>query len=460
MNEKIKINGSYLFFVSLISAFGGLLFGYDWVVIGGAKPFYEAYFAVTGNPLLQGWMMSSALAGCVLGVFVSGGMADRYGRKKLLILASVLFTVSAIMTGFSESVTTFVVYRIIGGMGVGLASNISPMYIAEVSPPEVRGRYVSLNQMTIVLGILGAQITNMLIARPIEEGTMLVDSWNTLTGWRWMFWAETLPAAAFFMLMFTVPESPKWLAEKGFRDKAKRVFTSIGGEKYALQQLDTVSVADSKEESVRLSYLFKGNMSKVMIIGIVLAVFQQWCGINVIFNYAEEVFLSAGYNVSDMLLNIVITGVINVLFTFVAIFTVDKLGRRSLMRIGAAALAVIYAFMGLCYFLELTGVVVLLLVLAAIAVYAMTLAPITWVVLSEIFPTRVRGLAMAVSTMALWVACFLLTYTFPILNMLLGASGTFWLYGIISLCGYIFITRQLPETKQKSLEQIEKEFNL
>lgn len=458
MTEKFKINKSYLFFISLVSAFGGLLFGYDWVVIGGAKPFYEAYFGVVGQPVLQGWMMSSALVGCVIGVFTSGSMADKYGRKKLLILASILFTISAIMTGLAESVTFFVAYRILGGIGVGLASNISPMYIAEVAPSNVRGRYVSLNQMTIVLGILSAQITNMLIAEPMTDQTSIIESWNGLMGWRYMFWAETIPALCFFILMFLVPESPRWLSSMGMESQAKKIFSSIGGVEYAKKELKSIKENINKTIQPSVMSLFKGRMGHITIIGVVLAVFQQWCGINVIFNYAEEVFRSAGYSVSDMLLNIVITGVINVLFTFVAIFTVDRLGRRTLMKLGAAGLAIIYGAMGACYYFGISGFPVLLLVLAAIAIFAMTLGPITWVVLSEIFPTRVRGLAMAVSTMALWIACFFLTYTFPILNATLGASGTFWVYGIISVAGYVFITTHLPETKQKSLEQIEQEF--
>ena len=211
MSKKNKINGVYLFLISLVSAFGGLLFGYDWVVIGGAKPFYEAYLGIENFPVLQGWAMSSALVGCILGVMTSGYYADRYGRKKLLILSAVLFIVSAVFTGLAENLTAFVIYRIIGGIGIGITSNISPIYIAEVVPAHIRGRYVSLNQLTIVLGILSAQITNWLLAEEIVPGTDILDTWNGQMGWRWMFWAENVPAVLFFVCMFFVPESPKWM---------------------------------------------------------------------------------------------------------------------------------------------------------------------------------------------------------------------------------------------------------
>ena len=233
MSKKNKINGVYLFLISLVSAFGGLLFGYDWVVIGGAKPFYEAYLGIENFPVLQGWAMSSALVGCILGVMTSGYYADRYGRKKLLILSAVLFIVSAVFTGLAENLTAFVIYRIIGGIGIGITSNISPIYIAEVVPAHIRGRYVSLNQLTIVLGILSAQITNWLLAEEIVPGTDILDTWNGQMGWRWMFWAENVPAVLFFVCMFFVPESPKWMVFNHRKEGALKLWKRIGGEQYA-----------------------------------------------------------------------------------------------------------------------------------------------------------------------------------------------------------------------------------
>ena len=364
-------NRRFLYFICAVSAMGGLLFGYDWVVIGGAKPFYELYFGIADSPLMQGIAMSTALVGCLIGAMVAGSAADRWGRRPLLMLAAMLFTVSAIATGLFNDFTLFNIARFIGGVGIGVASALSPMYIAEVSPAEIRGRMVSLNQMTIVLGILAAQIVNMLLARDTAMAENL--AWDIEWGWRWMFWAETVPAALFLMMSFFIPES-------------------------------------------------------LLLLGLVIAVFQQWCGTNVIFNYAQEIFTGAGYDVDGMFIDIVITGIANVLFTFVALYTIEKWGRRTLILIGAGGLGLVYLTLGTCYFFEVKGVMMVVLVVAAISTYAMTLGPVTWTLLAEIFPHRVRGIAMATCTFALWVGCCTLTFSFPSMNAALGSSGTFWIY--------------------------------
>ncbi len=453
-----KSNSSYLLFIAIVSALGGLLFGYDWVVIGGAKPFYEVYFHITDSPAMQGWVMGSAILGCLLGVMASGSMSDKYGRKPLMVLAAILFTLAAVGTGLANSINMFIVWRIIGGVGIGIASNLSPMYIAEIAPSESRGKFVSINQLTIVVGILAAQIVNMLLADPIVDGGIAMDSWNVQWGWRYMFWAGGIPAIVFFALILIIPESPRWLASQYKYEKAQSIFIKIGGLQFATEQIEelktTVSIV---KEAASYKMLFEGKMPKILLLGIVIAAFQQWCGINVVFNYAQEIFSAAGYGVSDILFNIVITGLTNLIFTYVGMVLVDKLGRRALMLFGSIGLACIYALLGICYYFAVTGSAVLILVILAIACYAMTLAPVTWVVLSEIFPVKIRAMAMAVSTFSLWTACFVLTYTFPLLNTGLGAYGTFWLYGIICFLGYLFLRIYLPETKGKSLEQIESE---
>ncbi|MBV5315385.1 MAG: sugar porter family MFS transporter [Prolixibacteraceae bacterium] len=458
--SKSNFNRQFILGITLVSAMGGLLFGYDWVVIGGAKPFYERFFDIANSPYMQGWAMSSALIGCLVGAMSSGYFSDRFGRKLPLITAAALFTIAAIGTGAVNSFTPFIIYRLIGGLGIGLASAISPMYIAEISPAEMRGRLVSINQLTIVIGILAAQIVNYLIAEPVPADAtdeFILNSWNGQTGWRWMFWAGTIPALLFFVFSFFIPESPRFLAKSGNWKQANATLERIGGTQYAIQEqkeiAETLQGTDSK---IDWKVLGSKKVRPVLILGIVLAVFQQWCGINVIFNYAEEIFTSAGYSVGDMLFNIVITGTVNLVFTFLAMRMVDSWGRRKLMLLGSIGLAVIYFMLGTSYFFELKGLAILVLVMVAIATYAMTLAPITWVVLSEIFPNSVRGAAMAIATTALWIACFVLTYTFPILNKLLNASGTFWLYGLICFSGFLFILKKLPETKGKSLEEIEK----
>ena len=457
--NKTTLNKQFILGITMVSAMGGLLFGYDWVVIGGAKPFYERFFNIMNTPHLQGWAMSSALIGCLIGAIISGYFSERFGRKKPLIGAAVLFTISAVGTGFVYQFTPFIIYRLIGGLGIGLASAISPMYIAEIAPAKMRGKLVSVNQLTIVIGILAAQIVNYLIADKIPDGAsdqMILQSWNGQTGWRWMFWAEVLPAFSFFILAFLIPESPRYLLKVGDNDQAFSILKKIGGQTYAENEQRTiVQNLNSSKQKVNWRELFSKKVRPMMIIGIVLAVFQQWCGINVIFNYAEEIFTSAGYSVGDMLFNIVITGVVNLAFTLVAMQTVDRWGRRKLLLFGSAGLSVIYLLLGSCYYFNLQGIIVLIIVILAIAIYAMSLAPIIWVVLSEIFPNRIRGAAMAAGTTALWMACFALTYTFPILNEQLEASGTFWLYSFICALGFLFVLKKLPETKGKSLEEVE-----
>ena len=374
--------------------------------------------------------MTTALVGCLVGAMIAGAAADRWGRKPLLMTSAVLFTVSAIATGLFNDFTLFNIARFIGGVGIGVASALAPMYIAEVSPAEIRGRMVSLNQMTIVLGILGAQIVNMLLAR--DTSIAAEQAWTVEWGWRWMFWAETVPAALFLVMSFFIPESPVYL-------KMKAVATPQHSGQAGLKEL------------------MEAKYGRVLLLGLVIAVFQQWCGTNVIFNYAQEIFVGAGFDVDGMFINIVITGIANVIFTFVALYTIEKWGRRTLMLIGAGGLGLIYLTLGTCYFMHTTGFAMVALVVAAISVYAMTLGPVTWTLLAEIFPNRIRGIAMATCTFALWVGCCTLTFSFPSMNAALGSSGTFWIYSAICASAFVFLLRRCPETKGKSLEELEKE---
>ena len=457
-----KFNKQFIYFICMVSAMGGLLFGYDWVVIGGAKPFYEVFFGIADSPEKQGLAMSIALAGCLVGAMVSGSLADSLGRKPLLILSAFIFLATAYATGAFNSFNAFLAARFVGGIAIGIASGLSPMYIAEVAPSHIRGKLVSLNQLTIVLGILGAQIVNFLIAEPMPAGTTVPapESWNVLMGWRWMFWSAAFPAAAFLSLALFIPESPRWLAMRGREQEAMKTLENIGGRNYAVAELQAVEdgrKAAGREKQGGLGILLSKPFRPVLIIGVIIAVFQQWCGTNVIFNYAQEIFSDAGYDLGEMLFNIVLTGITNVIFTFVAIYTVDRLGRKKLMLLGAGGLAVIYAILGACYWMHITGFFMIILVVAAIACYAMTLGPVTWVLIAEIFPNRVRAIAVATCTFALWVGSFTLTYSFPLLNSSLGSYGTFWIYAAICALGFGFFAARLPETKGKSLEELEKE---
>jgi sugar porter (SP) family MFS transporter len=451
-------HGVYTWLAASAGALGGLLFGYDWVVIGGAKPFYEIFFHLD-NPALQGWAMSCALIGCLVGAITSGVLSDRFGRRKLLTLSALVFAASSLGTGLADHFLVFVLWRMLGGCAIGLASGVSPMYIAEISPAHLRGRLVSLNQLAIVFGILLAQLLNWLIARPVPRGftaLQILNSWNGQTGWRWMFAVTAVPSILFLIASLLVPESPRWLASRGHSARAQRVLERLGGNAYAQQVMDDFARASSREEPrTGLRDLFSPGIFRLLLLGVALAVLQQWCGINVIFNYAQEIFAAAGYQVSEILFNIVITGAVNVVFTLLALGTIDRYGRRFLLLTGVSGLALIYTLLGLFYRLHIQGKPMLLLVLAAIACYAMSLAPVTWVVIAEIFPNRVRGAAVAVAVSALWIACFLLTYTFPLLNAALGPAGTFWCYAAICAAGLLFLFFKLPETKGKSLEEME-----
>jgi sugar porter (SP) family MFS transporter len=379
-------------------------------------------------------------------------------------LAALVFACSSLGTGLAGHFWVFVAWRMLGGYAIGLASGISPMYIAEISPAPLRGRLVSLNQLAIVFGILLAQVVNWLIARPVPAGATAQDilvSWNGQWGWRVMFAVTAIPSVLFLVATFLVPESPRWLAAKGRTQQALAVLERLGGRDYAEQVLaDFRTASEAQPQRPLLRELLSPDVGRVLVLAVVLAVLQQWCGINVIFNYAQEIFSAAGYQVSDILFNIVVTGAVNVVFTLIALAVIDHYGRRVLLLTGVSGLVIIYAVLGALYHLHMQGKPMLVLVLAAIACYAMSLAPATWVVIAEIFPNRIRGSAMSIAITALWTACFLLTFTFPLLNAALGAAGTFWTYAAICLAGLLFLLFRLPETRGKTLEQIETDLRM
>ena len=454
-------HSGYVWLISVVAAMGGLLFGWDWVVIGGAKPFFQRYFQLTTQTQI-GWANSCALIGCLVGALIAGALSDKFGRKRLLAVAALLFALTSLGNALAGSFSVFIAWRIFGGVAIGLASSLSPMYIAEVAPAQIRGKLVAINQLTIVIGILLAQYLNWLLVRNLPAGAtdeFIRSSWFGQQGWRWMFGLTAAPALVFFAGSLFVPESPRWLEKKGNPQRARAILAKIGGESYAEAAAAEIqsTLASEEIEHVHFADLLEPKMFKVLTLGVTLAVFQQWCGINVIFNYAEEIFRAAGYDISTVLKNIAWTGSVNLVFTLFALGIVDRGGRRPLMLFGSAALAIIYTAMGAGYAAGVKGLPMLVLVLAAIGSYAMSLAPVTWVVISEIFPNRIRGAAMAVAVSSLWIACFLLTYTFPMLNAKLGSAGTFWLYAAICVAGFVFVFFKLPETKGKSLEQIERE---
>ena len=459
--DESNINGAFIWKVAFIAAMGGLLFGYDFMVIGGATIFYEQFFGIANNAKLLGLSVASAPIGCILGAAFSMFFADKFGRKFLLVWAALLFLVSAVGTAFSMSFVVFNIFRLIGGAGIGLAANLSPMYIAEISPTSYRGKVVTTNQLTIMVGIVVSQIVNLFIQQHGAD-SVVVDSalnWNEMYGWRWMFGAEAIPAIGFLLLIFTVPRSPRWLIKKGLKDEAHKVLALVGGEDYAAQELADISSTISADEvaTVNFKEIFEPRLFKVILLGMFLAIVQQWSGLNSVFAYSHQIFQDAGFSVSGAMLSLVFQGLTMLIFCVLAMFIVDKVGRKVLMLIGTLGIAITHLLIGLSFHYEKSGIWIVLLVMLAIALYALTLAPVMWVLLSEIFPNRVRGVALGISVVTLWVAYLVLTYTFPIMRESMGIAKTFWVYSAFLFIAFLVIKFALPETKGKSLEQIERE---
>lgn len=450
-------HSAYVWGIAAAAALGGLLFGYDWVVIGGARQFYELYFHLESAQLI-GWANSCALLGCLVGSVSAGYGAERFGRRKLLIVAAILFAVSSVATGWAGSFSSFMIWRIAGGVAIGVSSNVAPLYIAEISPAPLRGRLVSINQFTVVIGILMAQVVNWAIARPVPaaiSAQALYASWNVQFAWRWMFTALLAPSIVFLIASWFLPESPRWLVAHARPEDGARVLSRIGGCAYARAELAGISASlvRSTERTASWADLLLPRTRRILLIAIGLAVLQQWSGINILFNYAAEIYRSAGYGSDGIFFNIVVTGSINFVFTILSIALVDSLGRRKLMLAGCAGIAASHLLCAIAYHQHYLGRAVLVLTLCAIACYAMTLAPVTWVLISELFPNDVRSYGVAAAISALWISSFLLTYTFPVLNLRLGTGNTFFIYGFVCVAGYFLVDRLVPETKEQSLEQ-------
>ncbi len=434
----------YLVVICVVAALGGLLFGFDTAVISGAIGFVRAEFSLSAA--LMGWTASAALIGCMLGALGAGVVSDRFGRRRVLLLAALLFTMSAAGCGLSRTVTELVLARIVGGLGIGIASMLSPMYIAEVSPAGIRGRLVSLQQFAIITGILAAYFSNSLVLR-----TSLTEAGK----WRWMFAVGAFPAVLFFVLLLGVPESPRWLMKQGREDKARAVLARVGGADPAGAEVEEIR-RTLRGEGGSLRDVLRPGMRLALLVGVVLAVLQQVTGINAILYYAPEIFKRAGSGLASAFNDTVWIGIVNMLFTIVAIGLIDRLGRKRLLIGGACGMAAALALVGLAFRRGVSGPGLLAVILAYVACFSASLGPVVWVVLSEIFPTKVRGRAMSVATVALWAACFLVSQTFPVLLEGAGSAATFWIYGALCVVTVLFVAAFVPETKGRSLEEIER----
>lgn len=427
-----QFNHTYIVGISFISALGGYLFGFDFAVISGALPFLRDAFGL--NAWWEGFLTGSLALGCMVGCLAAGKLADRYGRKPGLMLAALIFILSSLGMAWSNSLTVFVCMRFAAGIGVGMASILSPLYIAEVSPAHIRGRNVSINQLTIVIGILITNLVNYTLADKGAEA------------WRWMFGLGAVPSTIFLLGVFWLPESPRWLIGKGRTAEAKKIFAKIGSEEITIEK---------PQQQPSYKAVFEKAVRPAVVIGITLAVFQQLCGINIVFNYTSTIFASVGADLNSQLFETITIGIVNLVFTLVAMWQVDKLGRRPLMLIGSAGLSVVYIILASLLQNQLDVRLVSFFVMLAIALYATSLAPVTWVLISEIFPNHIRGLASSIAIVSLWGAYFILVFTFPILAEQLGTYGPFYLYAGICALGFLFIRSKVKETKGQSLEQLE-----
>ncbi|SEP42908.1 sugar porter family MFS transporter [Mucilaginibacter sp. OK283] len=441
MSSSKSFNSSYIIGISFISALGGYLFGFDFAVISGALPFLRTQFALT--PVWEGFLTGSLALGCIVGCLLAGNIADKYGRKPGLIIAALIFAVSSIGIAFSASLTYFLILRFGAGIGVGMASMLCPMYIAEVSPAEVRGRNVAINQLTVVIGILVTNLVNYFLA---DHGA---DSW------RWMFGLGAVPSAIFLIGVTWLPESPRWLMKSGQPDKARVILNKIGSPDFAESTFKAVEKSLIGATKQSYAMVFEKAVRPAVVVGITLAVFQQFCGINVVFNYTSTIFESVGANLNRQLFETVAIGVVNLVFTLLAMWQVDKLGRRPLMLWGSLGLSVLYIILAFLLQNHFPAGLVSIFVLLAISTYAISLAPVTWVLISEIFPNKIRGVASSVAIVSLWGAYFILVFTFPILAKILGAYGPFYLYAGICFAGFLFVKAKVKETKGQTLEELE-----
>lgn len=436
---------SYVILISVVAALGGLLFGFDTAVISGTINFIQPYFGLSEAGL--GWTVSSLLFGCIAGVFLAGKAGDHYGRKKVLMLAALLFFVSAVGSASAHSLVFFLVARILGGIAVGVASILSPMYIAELAPAKYRGTLVSLNQLAIVIGILVAFFSNYLLVNTGENN------------WRWMLLVMAAPAVLLFFSLFLVPESPRWLVARNRNDDALKVLIKTSGKEFALADLKEIEETLKNQEESKFSDLLAPKIKPLLFIGIILAVFQQITGINTIMYYAPKIFANVGQSNDLALLQTILIGGTNLVFTLVAMILIDRFGRKLLIVTGSAGMMMMLTGLSVLFFTNQTsGGLVLVFIIGYIAFFAASLGPALWVVAAELFPNRLRSKGMSIAIVSLWIACTIVTIAFPIMLERLSGGLTFLIFALICLANLLYVLKYVPETKGKTLEELEKQF--
>ncbi|MDO1446433.1 sugar porter family MFS transporter [Rhodocytophaga aerolata] len=449
---------SYLVFITFVATLGGLLFGFDMAVISGVLPFVQKQFTLTAAE--EGWFVSCAIVGCIIGVLFSGELSDRWGRKKLLIIAAILFLLSALGTALASSLTFLIIARMIGGMGVGVASNLAPLYISEIAPAAIRGRLVTFYQLAVTLGILVAYLTNAAVLAYSQEHQGqslggLLDYIVLQEVWRSMFAIGVIPSLLFLLGLFFVPDSPRWLIQKGREEEGLTILTKINGQ--AVAQQDVVNIRRTlHHETGSYKELFAPGMRKALWIGLLLPLFSQFSGINAVIYYGPRILNDAGISIDNALLSQIILGAANLLFTLIAVWKVDQMGRRPLYLVGALGATISLFLTGLCFYTDNTDNLFLLLsVIAFLACFAFSIGPLKFVIAAEIFPNKIRGRALAISIMTMWIADTVVGQLTPILLESVGTAITFWVFAGCCLLSFWVVYKLVPETKGKTLEEIE-----
>jgi SP family arabinose:H+ symporter-like MFS transporter len=455
-NIVVKKSNTYLYLVCLVAALGGFLFGFDTAVISGTVSLVKTNFNL--DAINEGWFVSCALLGCIIGVSISGKLSDKYGRKLVLILSAILFLSSALGCMLSGSFTTLIIFRLIGGLGIGVASMVSPLYISEFSPSRFRGMMVSLYQLALTIGIVLAYFSNAYLVNHASDsfaGGAMHKIFSTDV-WRAMLGLGAVPAGIFLISLFMVPESPRWLLLRGDEEKAKDILIRIDGIDAARNEIAAFKAATNENESGLLKELFAPVYRKAMWIGLLLPFLSQVCGINAVIYYGPRILEQAGFTLNNALGGQVTIGLVNVVFTFVAIFTIDKWGRRPLLFAGIGGAVVSLIIIGFLFQFGITsGPWILIFILAFIACFAFSFGPVCWVVIGEIFPNAIRGKAMALATLSLWIGNFLVGQLTPVMLEGLGSAWTFWLFALCCSPAFWLTLKLIPETKGKSLENIE-----
>lgn len=442
--QKYKINYRYIYPLSIVISLGGLLFGFDLSIISGTVSAFSAHFNLQDTGI--GLSVGCINLGAAIGALLAGKLSDSLGRKKTLLFCALLFAITGVGTGWAGNFTAFIIFRMFSGVAVGIAALVCPMYIAEISPATIRGRLVALYQLAITFGILLAYLSNYLLLNLGENN------------WRWMFSSQSVPAILFFAGLFFVAESPRWLIWKKRTKEAIDILEKVSGREYASHELNTIENSFNTGLNTVGPDSSRKLIGHIVFLGIIVAFFSQAVGQNSLFSYAPEIFKETGTAQNSAFFQSVILGFINLLFTFLAIVTVDRYGRKRLLLYGSVLLFLDAVALSLCFYLHTPAIWILIFVLGFIAIYAATIGPVTWVILSEMFPNRIRGKAMGAATLSLWISNFLTTASFPVMKSHLGMSYVFGIHSLVCLAYLIFIIKKIPETKKKSLEEIESFF--